>query len=333
LYQWLFRDADHPILKEFFVFPIDISTTFRSFNEFKVDMNVFARTLHKFCMNHYTELYKRFIFYIENIGGRHWILHVAVNPFATLTGFLYPNEAVEFEHGVFTYDPFGKQRELGCERQLIFLLNAMSYYRDLAIHGILSQATAPSTWEQIWIMGGRGPFGCYTDPGMMPNQEEFDKFMGTLSPFKPKKFIDETGLILMQTDGFNCGLLCILFIWDFVMTQWRRPYTTEDLHEFRKFSGGLGTTITLPKDYCLGSTFPQLAKKYTKLKGYKICKLVRLEILCLMERLHSLYYTAYSREDKVVPKKIGVLSEHYNECIQSSPILKKAKEEFLVPIL
>jgi hypothetical protein len=109
----------------------------------------------------------------------------------------------------------GQPRELGCERrQLIFLLNAMSYYWDLAVHGILGQATAPSTWEQIWIMGGRGPFGCYTDPGMVTNPKEFLKFMGKLGPFKPKKFMDETELILKQADGFNCGLLCTLFIWD-----------------------------------------------------------------------------------------------------------------------
>lgn len=38
--QWLFRDTEHPLLNEFFVFPIDISTTFRSFNEFTVDMDV-----------------------------------------------------------------------------------------------------------------------------------------------------------------------------------------------------------------------------------------------------------------------------------------------------
>jgi hypothetical protein len=147
--------------------------------------------------------------------GGHWILHVAIDPFATLTGFLYPNKSPEFEHGVFTYDPLGQPRELGCERrQLIFLLNAMSYYWDLAVHGILGQATAPSTWEQIWIMGGRGPFGCYTDPGMVTNPKEFLKFMGKLGPFKPKKFMDETELILKQADGFNCGLLCTLFIWD-----------------------------------------------------------------------------------------------------------------------
>ena len=109
--QWLFRDTQHPILNEFFVIPIDISTTFRCFNEFTVDMDVFSRTLHLFCTNNYTELYKRFIFYVENIAGGHWILHVAINPFATLTSFLYPNESNEFEHGVFTYDPFGEERE------------------------------------------------------------------------------------------------------------------------------------------------------------------------------------------------------------------------------
>ena len=311
--QWLFRDADHPVLKEFFIFPIEITTTFRSFHEFSVDLDVFSRTLHKFCTNNYTQLHKRFIFYIENMAGAHWILHVAINPFAALSGLLFPDEEPVFEHGFFTYNT---SWYLGCERQLIFMLNAMSYYRDLAMHGLLEEAKPAEDWEQLWLIGGRGPFGFYLHPGT--------KVGDTFGPIMPTRFRDEADRILQQHDGYNCGLYCNLFIMDFVLTQWNRSYSVSDLAPYKKI--GSQVTITIPDDYGLGTTFHQINGK--QVNAQEIADFVRLEIICLMERLHALYYNAYSRADAFVPPQIGSLPSKYSTMATKSTLLLKAKEAF-----
>jgi hypothetical protein len=49
----------------------------------------------------------------------------------------------------------------------VFVLNlVLSYYCDLVVHGLLEQAKPLETWEAIWGIGGRGPFGCYLHLGM-----------------------------------------------------------------------------------------------------------------------------------------------------------------------
>jgi hypothetical protein len=53
----------------------------------------------------------------------------------------------------------------GGARQLIFLLNVMSY-RELAVHNLLSISKPFSSWDQLWAIGGRGLFGVYLHPKM-----------------------------------------------------------------------------------------------------------------------------------------------------------------------
>jgi hypothetical protein len=131
----------------------------------------FAQHLHVTLSANYDVLYKRFIFYYKNVKSNHWILHVFINPFAALDQVLHPKAVPEFEYGYFTHDSFKSELDeddephrydQGCSCQLVFLLNLLSYYRDLAVHGLLEQAKPLETWEAIWGIGGRGPFGCYT---------------------------------------------------------------------------------------------------------------------------------------------------------------------------
>jgi hypothetical protein len=62
LLSWFFRDTDHPILNEFHVVPLDITTTLGSFFDMKLDGEVLARSVHKYCSKNYKALHKRFIF-------------------------------------------------------------------------------------------------------------------------------------------------------------------------------------------------------------------------------------------------------------------------------
>jgi len=84
LIQWMFRDWNNPLLHEFHVVPNDISTSFRNFLKGELSVDSMSRSLDKYCRNSYQHLHKRFIGYVENLGDMHWVLHMAINPFAVL---------------------------------------------------------------------------------------------------------------------------------------------------------------------------------------------------------------------------------------------------------
>ena len=157
----------------FTLYPLILQPPFVLFLEAGQNVNQFGSALHKYCSKNYQQLHKRFIIYVENVKGRHWITHVFINPFAVIADLVL-GETSEFEHGLFTYDPTGSAETKGSAGknhrppdweggQLIFLLNSLSHYRDLKVHGLLEKATKPQTWEEIWMIGGRGPFGIYFD--------------------------------------------------------------------------------------------------------------------------------------------------------------------------
>jgi hypothetical protein len=106
LIRWMLRDYGHPVLDQFTYIPLEISTVFHNFVNKSVSMTTLARALHKFCKEVYQTMYKQYVFYFENQGNYHWIVHVAINPFAALNRVLFPKESPKFQFGYFTYDPF-----------------------------------------------------------------------------------------------------------------------------------------------------------------------------------------------------------------------------------
>jgi hypothetical protein len=322
LSEWFLRDSDHPLLNDFAVLSTELSLYINSMENCQTTLPRFAQHLHVTLSANYDVLYKRFIFYYENVKNNHWIVHVFINPFAALDRVLHPKADPEFEYGYFTYDSF--QSELdeddqphhydqGCSRQLVFLLNLLSYYRDLAVHGLLEQSKPLETWEAIWGIGGRGPFGCYLHPGMGIG---YDKHEESQLNWLPGRISHSTHLLLHQQDTYNCGLFCNLFVMDFILTQWRNTYSK-------------GTNI-IPSTYGLGSTFS--VKDGERGDGEDICKLVRLEMICLIERLHVVNFNAYSREDRYLPLK-AELDSDYEKTIKKSRFLTMLQKKYEEPRL
>jgi hypothetical protein len=84
LSQWLLRDSDHPLLQDFGVLSTELTMMINSMENFQSTISSFAQYLHVTLSANYDLLYKRFIFYYENVKNNHWRVHVFINPFAAL---------------------------------------------------------------------------------------------------------------------------------------------------------------------------------------------------------------------------------------------------------
>jgi hypothetical protein len=157
------------------------------------------------------------------VKDNHWIVHVAINPFAALHRHFDPKEDPKFEYGYFVYNPsqwveeepedlddseakalynpdasYESKKE--DPRQLVFILNLLSYYQDLAIHGLLEEAKPLETWDALWGIGGRGPFGCYLHPEMGVGYTDYKKSQVS---WMPGRYTNKSDLLLYQKDAFN----------------------------------------------------------------------------------------------------------------------------------
>jgi hypothetical protein len=175
---------------------------------------------------------------------------------------------------------------------------------------LLEEAKPLETWDELWGIGGRGPFGCYLHPKMGDGYKHYE---ASQVSWMPGRYTNKSDLLLYQKDAFNCGLFCTLFVFDFVLTQWGKEYGSENVKSTRNIN--YEREIDIPKDYGLGGTFS--IKENKRGDGLAICALVRLELKYLMLRLHSLYFDAYSREDKYVPGPT-LISPSYEKLIKES---------------
>jgi hypothetical protein len=168
---------------------------------------------------------------------------------------------------------------------------------------LLEEAKPLETWDALWGIGGRRPFGCFLHPKMGVGYNDYKKSQVS---WMPGRYTYKSNLLLYQKDAFNCGLFCTLFVFDFVLTQWGKEYGFENLRSMKNID--YEREFFIPKDYGLGGTFS--IKEDKRGNGVAICALVRLELKYLMIRLHRLYFEAYSREDKSVPSPIGIVCEN-----------------------
>jgi hypothetical protein len=190
---------------------------------------------------------------------------------------------------------------------------------------LLEEAKPLETWDALWGIGGHGPFGCYLHPGMGVRYNEYE--MSQVS-WMPGRYNNKSNLLLYQKDAFNCGLFCTLFVFDFVLTQWGNEYRNDDMRSQKKIN--CEREIDIPKEYGLGSTFS--IKEDKRGDGLAICALVRLELKCLMMRLHCLYFEAYSRDDKFVPCP-NYIAPSYEKLIKESLFLSSFKERSVFPYI
>ena len=324
LLQWIQRDPNNPLLKPFYVVPGDIMLMFRSFLDSKTTTEGFGRALHNYCSKQYRVLEKRFILCFENVTESHWIAHVYVNPFAVIAQLHNPGSEMEFQHGVINYDPLHEEPEAGSERQLLFLLNCLSHYSDIEAHGMLRKLDAPKTWKDIWTLGGRGPYGCYFEVDM---QKELTTHIKEQGHFMPPLFVLGKKDVVKQSDSYNCGILSALFLMDFMGSQWKNRFSKEDLKDHIHKKDDERTRIRFPASYGLGTLYLcGNGENAVRLDSRLLGQLVRMEIVMLMERVHALYYSAYSKEDKFVPPSMGQLRGDYCELINNSEELQEMKK-------
>jgi hypothetical protein len=271
------------------------------------------------------------------VQENHWIVHVAINSFAVLGRVLYPKDDLQFEYGYLTYNPMVEVNEFdnkgiiknkkGPSCQLVFILNLMSFYQDLANHDLLTNKHPFQNCHQLWAFGGKGPFGCYLHPGMGTGFQNFDKLQQT-DWLSGKFMVVSKNLFLLQTDCWNCGLFCSLFDMDFMMTQWRNSYAVFKVVQHQTDIDA-EKIVWIPETYGLGTTFALFEQE--RGDGIEVCFLVPMEMKCLMERLHALYFTAYSKEDKYVPSELANLDADSHTYIKDSNYLQKYADMCVFP--
>ena len=127
----------------------------------------------------------KMIFYVQNLSGYHWILNVAVNPSSMMAHVMSYDQFPLLRENIYGYlyvDPMEKDNRNGtipkpnrkshplltddptANRQLIFLLNYMSRYRDIQRHGKKMINFKALKIGDIWALGGAGPFGVFFTP-------------------------------------------------------------------------------------------------------------------------------------------------------------------------
>ena len=107
----------------------------------------FGQTLDRYCRGHYRELARKFLIMTYNLRGNHWVSVVAVNPFAHLSRILKDNKHKSSVSGCIYFDPLKKDQgdhHSVLTMPMIFLLNSLSLYRDLAIKNTLHKWNVPT---------------------------------------------------------------------------------------------------------------------------------------------------------------------------------------------
>jgi hypothetical protein len=186
--------------------------------------------------------------------------------------------------------------------EMIFLLNCMSWYRDLKIHGRLERFEPIQSIEYLFAMGCSGPFGQVFTDNHTQSAHMFWKNVPD-AYFPQLKTTKNT--LPIQADGYNCGVYVIFSIQDMVITQRNRQWfvadvfttKTKDKKESWKTAIQEKKPMVIPASYKIGTCF---VKSPSKAKGadYKrLCDFMQMEFAILMERLHCIYIEAYSKRD------------------------------------
>ena len=132
-------------------------------------------------------------------------------------------------HPLLTDDPTAN-------RQLIFLLNYMSRYRDIQRHGKKMINYKAMKIGDIWTLGGAGPFGgfFYSEEKHLCTDLHSCNSLMYLPQMKTAR-----KLLPTQSNGYNCGVLVVVTVMDIVMTQWDKQWMFRD---FLKSSNGSATS-------------------------------------------------------------------------------------------
>jgi hypothetical protein len=315
LLNWLFRDAQNPALEPFHAVPVHVSGHVNFLFEGSTHGDTTMNIIHRYCKDNWKCLDSFMIFYVKNVGNYHWVLDVAVNPFrmiSILTSADIDHHEKSLLYGFLHIDPLDQEKRDGSipassdgipndsplhVKEMIFLLNCMSRYRDMHIHGLLADFEPVLTAEYLLALGCAGPFGRIFEGKNVQSAQVFWKSVPK-SYFPQLKTYQKS--LAMQVDSYNCGLYVILSIQDFVLTQRGKFWTIADVFQAKvkdKYEAWWGSIekqdpMLLPYCYKIGTGFVRSPSKAEASDYKRLCDYMRMEFVVLMERLHCIYIEA-----------------------------------------
>ena len=212
------------------------------------------------------------IFYIQHVKNYHWVLQVAVNPWCMLshvTNYALPEEINHLPYGFLYMDPMEKHyrdgsmpdqksktgaEDISQNRELIFLLNWLSFYRDMHCHDCQSFVETDEAY--IMARGLSGPFGRVK----LKNENFHNQDMQKYYPrFHYPQLKTPPKTLPVQTDGYNCVFFVILNILDLIYTQADKQWVLLNQDEASQdwFFSMVEErqAIVLPDKYGIGTAF------------------------------------------------------------------------------
>ena len=220
--RWFLRDNLNPLITQFEFIPMTLSHLLVEFLE-EIRLGYApvqcGKALHLYCYHHHHILSKRFIFLVQNVGSNHWVTSVAVQPFAQIHHVLGTEGTEDYLSGFIYYNPYNSPNAThhpGHTMVLRFLLNALSFYRDLHHHEAIDDFGIPTTPGEIFKIGCQGPFGfvCHSDDTQVGSNfgssDGVDKYVYIQSRrplWRWYEIIPAEDTVPTQpsTDGHNCG--------------------------------------------------------------------------------------------------------------------------------
>jgi hypothetical protein len=227
--------------------------------------------IYRYCIDNWQKLDSFMLFFVKNVGNYHWVLDVAVNPFrmiSVVTGATLGECGDSLLYGFMHIDPLESDHRDGTisasgktpngspmhVSKMIFLLNCMSRYRDLKIHGLLETFEPIQSIEYLFAMGCSGPFGrVFTDN----NSQLAHVFWKNVPDAYFPQLKTTKNTLPIQADGYNCGVYVIFSIQDMVITQRKRQWFVSDVPPKQKTRGKHGKQQYKRRNLWL---YPQVTK-------------------------------------------------------------------------
>ena len=107
---------------------------------------------------------------------------------------------------------------------------------------------------------------------------------------------------------------------DFIITQWSHIWIRDADWDSQLTNNSV---FRLHEDCKIWTAFVANAKEENGIFYHGLAQLVRAEMVVLMERLHCIFFNAYSETDsKTKVDVLGILRPFYTEAIKKNPKLK-----------
>ena len=352
VFQWFERNAFSPVCESYEILCCDFTSLiklFYNFMMFPADQSYpgvaeSAWGIHCFLMNYPNLLFKRFLFFHQNLDNIHWMISCMCNPWF----YLFKDKknkvpdcipegldsiaADDYIHGWLMFDPyyqFWNKEELSDDMvslrdSCVWFLNMAYMYTecqhentltllDFGMHRYLKKGD-PQTWYELfnqsddfekelseqekeaegsipgvpywftwvarWFMHGLdGPFGkvklwsVELESALFSNPSKQGHYETSLPNLVPNK----QSLVFQQNNDYNCGVCCLLFIYDLLISQ-----------AFTSWQNKTDKKNILPKEIVFGtSCYNSDVDDKVLLADHvkRICEMFCIELILLIERL------------------------------------------------